>query len=289
MPPRLDPDAATLDGVRAYFHERAVQGLIEGYAWSGALAPLAAEGETWGAVTWCEDLVGDRFQSVYVLRDHRGRGHLSRHLRAHPSPVLTGPDCELEALLQRWGVPHRVAARFTEWREYRAISLRYGGERARRSGVPLMHHIDEGLAVLRARGAGEPAERAFCLHPLLQGDDVVADALPRLAELTEDLRVLALAMEYRSTANAHLSRHAPCAPEAIVLSPVAAVNEMLVADKVQNAKDFILHHRGTHPRSEALERYFKRWLSRLEVSRDVFAREFTRLQVGDPRPLPHDW
>lgn len=70
-------------------------------------------------------------------------------------------------------------------------------------------------------------------------------------------------------------------PEEVRLSPIAAVQDMLRADKVQNYKDFLLHHRGVHPRSEALERYFVTWLRRLDVSRRDFLRWFERLQASE--------
>lgn len=286
---RFDFDADTLEGAAGYFRARAVQGLVEGFTGSGVVEPLVDAGVTWGARTRATDAEGALWQSVYVLRSHRGRGHFGRYLRATEVPVVTAPDCEIEALLARYGVPYRVVGHFTRWREYEAIAARYGGDTARRSGVPLMHHIDEGLAVLRSRAAGESAMRAFCLHPLLQEGSALRENFPRLGALSEDPAVVALAMEYRATANACLSWHAPCPPEAIGLSPLEAVNAMLVADKVQNAKDFILHHRATHPRSARLEDYFKRWLARLEISRETFGDYFTRLQPGEPRPLPADW
>ena len=34
-------------------------------------------------------------------------------------------------------------------REYRAIAAHYGSRTAKRSGVPLIRHIDQGLAILR--------------------------------------------------------------------------------------------------------------------------------------------
>jgi hypothetical protein len=148
-------------------------------------------------------------------------------------------------------------------REYVAIAEYYGDRRARRSGVLLMHHIDEGLAILVARGASERARRAFCLHPLVQDDTALAASFA--THLTDDPWVMALAIEYRHVANAALSTRVLESAADIALSPIADVNEMLVADKLQNYKDFMLHHRATHPRGAELERYFTLWLERLEV------------------------
>jgi hypothetical protein len=56
----------------------------------------------------------------------------------------------------------------------------------------------------------------------------------------------------------------------IRLSPLKDVNDMLIADKIQNRKDFELYHLGTHDRSEQLDQYFKNWLEKLEVSEDFY-------------------
>ena len=44
-----------------------------------------------------------------------------------------------------------------EWREYTAVAEFYGARKAKRSDVPLMQHIDEGLTILQALGATERA------------------------------------------------------------------------------------------------------------------------------------
>lgn len=178
-----------------------------------------------------------------------------------------------------------ASARITARAEYLAIEEHYRGRTAQRSGVPLLHHIDEGLAVLQRIGASEAAQLAFCLHPLLQEDAAYAANLERVRALTSP-HVLALALEYRRVANAALSHRQLASSSEIELSPQLEVNQMLVADKVQNRKDFLLHHRGHHPRSDALDLYFRRWLERLEISEARFAELFKDLQVtAVPVPL----
>ncbi len=154
-----------------------------------------------------------------------------------------------------------------DWREYRAIYEFYGARKAKRSGVPLMQHIEEGLAVLEAIGTTERTKRAYCLHPLLQADEDLLRTYERgVSTLTDDPAVLALALEYRNIANATLSPRLVNSADDIPLSPLDEVNDMLRADKVQNWKDFAAHHRGTHPRSAELERYFHLWHERLGLS-----------------------
>lgn len=161
--------------------------------------------------------------------------------------------------------------------EYLAIARHYGDRTARRSGVPLIRHIDHGLAILRTIGATDRAMRAFCLHPLVQADTDLAAC--HLSELTADVHVMALAIEYRSVANAALSTRLFASADDIRLSPLAEVNDMLVADKVQNRCDFLRHHAGTHPRSAELDRYFRLWLERLGIDEDRY-RKLASLDRG---------
>lgn len=157
--------------------------------------------------------------------------------------------------------------------EYRQIAAHYGARTAQRSGVPLIAHIDGGLAVLIALGASSEALRAFCLHPLVQADaDLAAVAAgPGLRALSADAHVLALVFEYRATANAALASRELAAAADIALSPLAEVNAMLIADKVQNRADFERHHAASHPRAARLARYFALWLERLGVSEARYA------------------
>jgi len=161
--------------------------------------------------------------------------------------------------------------------EYRLISAYYGDRKARRSQVPLINHIDEGLTILDAISATEHSKRAFCLHPLLQNDADLKGNFPLVAAST-DAHTMMLAMEYRSVANEFLSDKIPSHRwREIRLSPLFEVNEMLVADKVQNMKDFMTYHYGVHERSDELLEYFEKWLSALDINKDTYQRFCERI------------
>jgi hypothetical protein len=157
---------------------------------------------------------------------------------------------------------------------YELIRRFYGERRARRSGVLLMNHIDEGLRILDALGASRVAKRAFCLHPLVQADEDLARAFEPGGFLRSseglDAAAVALALEYRSVANEYLSKREIGAIAEIRMSPLGDVAHMLVADKVQNRKDFERYHAATHPRSRELAGYFENWLRRLGIGEERY-------------------
>lgn len=282
---RFEMDTDDLDVASRYLHNRAIQILMDGFA-PLSLQPLEHNGVTWGVRALCQDVAGRIWQSVYVRASQRRSGHMKRHLREWPLPIVTTPDCRLEEYLSASGCEFRVAARFTETHEYQAVQTFYGSRRAQRSGQFYMNHIDEGLTVLAQIGASDRARRAFCLHPLVQLDADLAQNYTRVGELTSDPQVLALAMEYRNIANAYLSYMAPRAEGDIQLGPLVEVHDMLRADKIQNFKDFLLFHHHNHSRSKELEHYFRSWLTRLQISDATFAQLFETLQC---HPAPRRW
>lgn len=132
----------------------------------------------------------------------------------------------------------------------------------------MIRHIEEGLAILERIGAPLRAMQAYCLYPLVQNDDdllrsCIGDSM--LSRHRPDPGATMLAMEYRRVANAYLSMHCTGADDAIALSPLTEVNQMLIADKVQNRKDFEIHHLRSHTKSPLLTQYFANWLKALGV------------------------
>lgn len=157
--------------------------------------------------------------------------------------------------------------------EYQMVSEFYAGRVTARSKIPLMNHINEGVYILNKLGTSIAAKRAFCLHPMLQGDKELAANWETVTVNCDKLAIL-LAMEYRNVANKYLSHRVISSIDEIELSPLDEVNKMLIADKIQNRKDFTFYHRygnlmnltPVHPRTVELEQYFQNWLARLGVT-----------------------
>ncbi len=278
--PRFNADCANVRDATQYYRNRLIQGLVhtagQGLEWTGAVEELAAaEGpqHSWGCTTTIK--INDRvLHSVFVYPDSRGQGHMTRWLSANPSKELfTNPDCELEKFFATRGVvPYVVPSSRVRYAPvYGLAEAFYGDKVTDRTGIHMMNHIDEGLFVLEAIGASELAKRAYILHPLVQGDeDLKRFWNSTCPGMLSDPLVLSLALEYRNIANAHLSFHPPPSEQPFHKSPLKDVNDMLVADKVQNRKDFELFHKGRHPRSARLASYFAEWLEKLGVSEEQY-------------------
>lgn len=155
--------------------------------------------------------------------------------------------------------------------EYEAISKFYGDEKAKRSQIPLMNHIDEGIDILESISASEFAIRAYLLHPIFQGDLEWRSNISRCGEF--DSHIMALVLEYRKCANSYLCK--PYTDEyqlgdlKIFVNIISKdVRDMLYADKIQNRKDFNLYHKGSHARSGQLSKYFDLWIEYLNKWED---------------------
>ncbi len=148
---------------------------------------------------------------------------------------------------------------------FQLIKNFYGDECAERTGVPKINHIIEGLQILDYIESDQDTRDAFCIHPMIQTDEELAGRYEDGLVEGISTNVLILAMEYRRVANDFL-----CRPETDnkelgrnLLTPFGHVYDMLLADKLQNYKDFLIHHYGTHERSDQLEAYFLKWLAHL--------------------------
>lgn len=156
---------------------------------------------------------------------------------------------------------------------YQAIVEYYGDTRAERTGLKYIDHIDEGLVILSLIDAPLEAHEAYCLHPIFQlhKRPEELDIYKKYADELDEESVH-LAREYKKYANAYLcKRHYESEFDVVKISDDERVNQMLVADKVQNRKDFEVHYESqsdkeTFNRGGDLSQYFKNWLRALGVS-----------------------
>lgn len=292
---RFNTQATTLADAATYLTERATQLLkfgvdltsLERVGDEAVVARFSAWDCSWADVGLRDQvasLVDQPFAGIYLLDQFRGNNRYPKIMREVGLPILTHEDCGLQPYLKYRNFPYIM---FSESSAYKCVAGFYGDRQAQRSKVWYMRHIDEGLAVLRylhRNKLPEPAASAFCLHPMVQND---ADLLTNWRKLGSSADAIVLAMEYRATANAALAHHKLPHASAIKLSVLSEVNDMLVADKVQNLSDFVVHHKGTHPRSAELARYFKLWLDRLEIDATTYQTWVVRLHR--PRQLLQDF
>lgn len=268
---RFDFDADNLKSAHEYMIGRALQSLRLGYIFK------KSEDYEWGTIYYfTKDNV--TYQSIYILDGFRGKGIYKQFVKY---PIITAIECNIGSYLQSHKIEF-VEVDTNPFIEYKLISEYYGNDRAKRSGVQLINHIDEGLAILEWIGASETSKKAYCLHPILQSDEALEKNYNFIFPLVDSSTLIAT-MEYRSVANEYLSKRIINDISEIRLSPLKDVNNMLIADKIQNRKDFEIYHFGTHPRSVELDKYFKNWLIRLDISEEVYQNFKNKLYVPNKK------
>lgn len=263
---RFNMNARTFQEAVEYYQNRAIQLLKEEIF----ISSITDMGEYALAIFYNDK---EEFVSYYVYEQHRGKGIYKSLIPKLVNRVLIGDECHLRNFLVKHKADYRQV-KMTPLVEYEMIANHYGYDKAKRSGVPLMNHIDEGLAILQFKfhnklGAGRP----YCLHPILQSDKALSETYDEMSHKSwwdVSPSSIIVAMEYRNIANQYLSMRKISSIDEIKLSPLIEVNEMLVADKIQNYKDFELYHKDTHPRSAELDEYFKNWLQRLDISMEQY-------------------
>lgn len=264
---RFNPDAETVDDAKEYLLNRAKQLAVEEITFSGFESTQLYFPGVITAHFLCQKSKVS-YSAFYILKQYRGNGTYLKVANYINKPIITSPDCHLADFLESKGLRYRLAADFQVWDEYKAISEEYSYIKANRSQIPYMNHVDEGLRILRRIGATKEAQKAFCLHPIYQIDKDFVRNQNKVTTLNTN--IMALTIEYRNVANDYLSPGpVPRDIKDIRLSPIKDVNDMLVADKIQNRKDFELHYEKYHNK-ESLDYYFKAWLNRLGISEENY-------------------
>jgi hypothetical protein len=148
-------------------------------------------------------------------------------------------------------------------REWALSKSKLESQFTKRSQVSYFRHVEQGVRILDCIDADLVVMKAFCLHPLLQADKDLIENGGDLAGC--DPHAVLLAMEYRAVANAGIRSTGK-----MELSILPEVNQMLVADKVQNYSDFLLFHAKDSPEYASLETYFSKWLNLLNITPEKF-------------------
>lgn len=254
---RFNFNANTIEQAVSYINTRAIQLLRLNFKL------LRIEEFEWGISAFFEK-ENKIFQSIYILEPFRNNGLYCQNVKY---TILTSNECGIEEYLKSKKIDY-ICVSLTPFYEYEIISEFYKGQKAKRSNVDLMNHIDEGLYILEKINASDIAKKAYCLHPIVQSDIALEQNYNLLNNI--DNQVVIALIEYRSVANEYLSKRKINSIDEIRLSPLKDVNDMLVADKIQNKKDFDRYHKGKHERSNELDSYFLNWLEKLNITPDCY-------------------
>lgn len=168
---------------------------------------------------------------------------------------------------------------------YIAISSLYNNKKARRTQIPYMKHIDDGVKILQHLGVTDPeVYDAWLLHPLIQTMSInqveaflSSYGLPPLHSGVS-LNTIALAKQYADVANSFL-------PNVVdqnlhhtfnIYIACPKLKALLIADKVQNYVDFCMSsdmgYFDEEPDDYVPNRmeYFNMWLGRLDIDESNF-------------------
>lgn len=278
---RFNPDCKTIEEAKEYYINRAIQMLYHGYT----LRQLLTVNKQIVRAIFVDSL-GKEYQSLYILSDFKNQGLYTKYLEPNV-PVITKYDCNIEEYLIKKNIEHVFCDDdYNLEIEYAMINKMYGDQKSKRSGVYLMNHIDEGVYILKKIGANLDAIRGYIVHPIFQDDNSFKELNDQLdAYRHMGVRTIVNAIEYRNIANAYLSSRSIKSIDEIALSPLKDVNDMLIADKIQNYKDFMLYHYGKHPRTKELYEYFHNWFKRLGLKEDFILETIKEISLGEINPI----
>lgn len=157
-----------------------------------------------------------------------------------------------------------------------AIQAAYNGRKARKSGLPYIKHIAEGLALLQQEfNAGWAVQAAWCLHPLYQDPYYLPKMMDpeyvrSIGMPAVDPGVAALVVDYIQHANEYLPPHVysrwPVKPK------WGWTEVLLKVDKVQNRMDFENQHYAPSEWKSILTLYFDHWFEVLGITPDEYQR-----------------
>lgn len=214
-----------------------------------------------------------KYVSIYIRESFRGKGLYKEIWKMwfetyNTYEVLTLDECGITDFLDHVKIPYKclkLPTYYTMVRDY------YGDNKTERSDVYYMNHIREGIVVLHElfkywskhiHMNWDEVFACYCLHPIYQnyanGDESCEEYIYIKSEYDE------VGFEYARVANAYLSTRVIDDLDDIDFKTSKAVKFALVADKIQNYKDFIKYHHLTHKGRRRLFNYFHNWFDKFE-------------------------
>ena len=261
----INPNAETIENALLYLEYRHKQLLKFGVT----VQNQAYDDKS--IITYYNTPFGNMYGSIYILKQFTGNQLFIKNLQIFGIAVLTLEECGIVGYLEKIKCNHIVLKHSDA---YKLVQQYYGDKRTKRYGVPLIYHIDEGGYILNYIGASDIVKDAYYLHPLLQSDeDFNKNLNMNFGSISTESIILA--MEYRRVANSYLST---MSKSSFVGFPNEQIKDMLLADKIQNYKDFMKYHKDTHKRSVELEQYFLNWFELLDVSLHAVNRFIEQLE-----------
>lgn len=151
--------------------------------------------------------------------------------------------------------------------------------RANRSGVSYMNHIIEGAYFLtEVMPTSDEFVEAFLVHPIFQDPDIPVEIIQLYVDKFElSTAVVCAALQYRKAANSFLPKDVYTGRQPPVIFD-QGIKFMLIADKIQNLKDFLKYFDKTSPRYKPLQTYFETWLAVLGAHTMAYANGLPQLR-----------
>lgn len=218
-----------------------------GYSW------VYTVGGTGYSMTRFEDRFGkNKYCVIYVYAQHRNKGVFTKLIDENNDCYLTLPECNMVEFFKNKGAEYICLKDGLE-NHLQVIETYYGTTKAKRSGIPYINHIYEGLGILGVLNASEEAKTGFIWHPLYQDAKIYSEN--NCASKYSYVADTFLRKNYKINNTKFLEKHLQNKD----------IRDMLIADKVQNYKDFT-NNKDKYAERKDIEKYFLWWFDQLSIS-----------------------
>lgn len=147
---------------------------------------------------------------------------------------------------------------------YQIISELYEGQKAKRTQLPYIKHIDDGLLILDDLDADLITKEAWCMHPIFQMPDLKEKVMDSKGQPQIRLATAILAAEYAETANQYRTVNYQSFHDNLPEIPNSRVKKLLTCDKVQNYIELEnTRHLLPYETVDRTHRYLLNWLHHL--------------------------